>query len=101
MRKRAHGTTGKTMSDSMHGSSVVRDRRNGGFPSRVVIDDKCDCCGPQAVGRLAVSWGYRKPVVCVECLKAGQTSLVLRACPNHHWVMLAPDEGCAICANST
>lgn len=40
-----------------------------GFPAVVLIDDKCDACEARQVR--GVSWGYRRPVLCLECLARG------------------------------
>jgi hypothetical protein len=42
-----------------------------GFPAWVVIDDKCDGCGPEAKGRHGVAYGAGKPVICERCLVRG------------------------------
>lgn len=44
---------------------------------RVVVDqeDKCDSCGLHGRGRLAVSFGAGKPVICAVCITAARAAL--------------------------
>lgn len=42
-----------------------------GFPARVIIDDKCDSCGPGGKGQPGVAYGADKPVLCLPCLRLG------------------------------
>lgn len=43
------------------------------FPVTVWVDDQCDGCGK--ADRFGVSWGYQRPVLCLECVTSGATAL--------------------------
>lgn len=56
------------------------------YPRRVVIDDRCNVCGPEAKGRFGIVFRFQQdqdapefPVICVKCVDEAHAAAHARA----------------------